>query len=95
MPKREDAPDPEWCPNCEEATARVKWSDDSDWPLTSTFTSLADGENISFRRRCRQCGWREVRELTVSITKKGIPERTSEEDSSESSPETLDELFDS
>jgi len=78
MTTRGDAPDPEWCPNCEEATARVKWSDNSDWPLTSTFTSLEDGENISFRRLCRHCGWREVRELTVSIKKKGMPEKTSE-----------------
>lgn len=90
MSVREEAPDPEWCPNCEEATARVDWSDEKDWSLTSTFTDLEDGEKISFRRLCRQCGWREVRELTVSIEKRGIPEKTT----SESNPETLDELFD-
>jgi len=59
--------DPEWCPNCEEESARVAWSDDKDWPLTTTFTDLADGESISMRRYCRQCGWNEKRRFTVTI----------------------------
>jgi len=60
--------DPEWCPNCKEKSARVAWSDDKDWSLTATFADLDDGESLTMRRYCRQCGWDEKRRLTATIT---------------------------
>lgn len=91
-PAHDEEIDPEWCPECEERTARAWWSDDKDWPLTPTFIALEDSESISLRRRCLKCGWREVRQLTASIEKQGIPE--SSETKSDPDITTLDDLFD-
>jgi len=83
--------DPEWCPNCEEKSARVVWSDDKDWPLTATFVDLDDGESITIRRYCRQCDWGEKRRLTVSV----VDNKSADEGSDQSSRPSIEDIFDS
>lgn len=67
MPPQDREEDPEWCPHCEEKSARVAWSDNKDWSLTATFADLDDEESITMRRYCRQCGWDEKCRFTATI----------------------------
>lgn len=89
MPPGAKEKDPEWCPQCEEKTARVAWSDDKDWSLTATFVDMADGESITIRRDCRQCGWGEKRRLTVSL----VNNEPSVEDGSQSNRPSIEDIF--